>query len=836
MKLFATVAVSLLSTVGFAQEWLDLIQQPNANFYDVRDSFENYWEETNGEGFGYKQYKRWEWFMENRVDEEGNLPKTKHLFTELAKVKMQREHRSGGAWELLGPIDVPTGDNGLIGIGRITALAFHPTDSMIMFAGAPSGGLWKTIDGGESWSTTTDHLPNLGVSDVVINPTNDSIMYMSTGDGSVSDTYSYGILKSTDAGETWDSTGLSFMVNQGVNISDLEMDPNNPDIIFAGTTNGIYRTEDAGETWIPEINGNIQDIHFMVGSSDILFASTSGGSGGRVYRSEDAGDSWELSGSGFPTGGVQRVRLAVTPADPNRIYALVSNNQQGFYGLYMSSDAGDTWELRSDSPNMLGYSPTGDTEGGQAWYCMDIAVSKVNPSEVAIGGINLWVSYNSGQDFTLKSHWTGGSASYIHADHHRYEYHPITNRFYVGSDGGIAKKAITWSGYELISNGISVTQFYRLSASNNNPDMVTGGAQDNGTKRMINGVWTKIYGGDGMETIISDDNDNLVFATVQGGAFFRSEDGGNSFSGNLAPEGGPWVTSYIQDPTNPDVFYCGTHRVHRSYNRASSWFPISPDLTGGGSSQIRDVKVSYSNPDLVFANTDKRLYQSDDFENWDNIAGSAPSNNISSFAIDPYDSDKVWLTYSGYTENRQVYRTIDGGTTWQNLSHNLPALPINCITIEKGSTGGVYIGTDIGVYYTDQTMDSWEPYMAGLPNVIVTELEIQDGFEKIVASTYGRGIWRSDTRNAINIGVSEDSEPNKELQIFPNPTNGEFKISCSDDIKSVQLLDAYGKLLQEFKPNGNFVVATSNGLPAGIYYLRATGDNGPLLERLIVSK
>ena len=148
----------------------------------------------------------------------------------------------------------------------------------------------------------------------------------------------------------------------------------------------------------------------------------------------------------------------------------------------------------------------------------------------------------------------------------------------------------------------------------------------------------------------------------------------------------------------------------------------------------------------------------------------------------------------------------------------------------------MYIGTDVGVYYMDESLNLWEPFMTGLPNVIVNELEIQDNHSQLVAATYGRGIWRSPTRNAINIGFEEEYQSSNTLIVSPNPTNGEFKITCSDQIKNIQLLDAYGKLLQEFEPKSNFVVQSAKDLSAGIYYLRATSKNGPILERLVISK
>ena len=220
--------------------------------FEVQKAFNEYWaDKEEAPGRGVKQFRRWEWFMQNRVDEDGNLPSTRVLYRELERVRMQRSYRGSGSWSLLGPVDAPNGSVGyrIDGIARITALTFHPTDSLTMYAGAPSGGLWKTTDGGVNWTTNTDHLPNLGVSSILIHPHNDSIIYISTGDGSVSDTYSYGILKSTDAGETWDTTGMSFSVADGVNIRKMVMDTANPDVILAVGSQRIYRTLDGGDTW-----------------------------------------------------------------------------------------------------------------------------------------------------------------------------------------------------------------------------------------------------------------------------------------------------------------------------------------------------------------------------------------------------------------------------------------------------------------------------------------------------------------------------------------------------------------------------------------------------------
>lgn len=833
------VGIFILSGVAAnAQDWRDMMNEPNANLFEVREAFEEYWadkDETRGKGV--KQYRRWEWFMQNRVDEDGNMPSNSLIYRELNKVRMQRAFRGSGDWSLLGPIDAPDGSVGysIDGIGRITDMTFHPTDTNIIYAGSPSGGLWTTTDGGTSWTTNTDHFPNLGVSSVLIHPHNDSIMYLATGDGTVSNTYSYGVLKSTDAGQTWDTTGLSFNVPDGLNIRKMVMDTANPNIILAAGSQRIYRTIDGGDSWENLQGGNMQDIAFKPGSSDTIYASNANGTQARVYRSVDGGASWVVSTTGIPSVGPARIKLGVTAADPNRVYAACTNSDSGFFGLYRSDDSGETWTEMATSPNLFGYSGLGDTDGGPGWYALAIAVSQTDPDEIRLGSANMWISTNGGTTFTLETHWTGDNAHYIHADHHNFYYHPITNRFYAATDGGIFRKAYAWAGYDIVSDGLTTTQFYRLSVSDHDPDFITGGTQDNGTMKYDGQFWRIIYGGDGMETIISHSNPLEVWVTNQNGPFYRSVDGGNTFTDNLAPANGPWVTPYIQDPQEGNILYCGTRRVYRSEDNGQNWFTISGNLTTISSSQLHTVAVSEYDGEVVYAAHNQSVRRTLDLGgSWETITTNAPQSGITNFALNPYDHDEVWVTYGGYTSNRKVYRTQDGGQSWDNMSLNLPNLPVNCVTIERSSTGGVYVGTDVGIYYWDSSMTEWEPFSEGLPNVIVNEMEIHDEESEIVAATYGRGMWRSPTHNFINVNV-EEQQPESVMSVYPNPTSGEFIISLEPQVKLVEMLDAYGKKIAEFEPISNFVVATSKSYSPGVYYLRPVNEFGSKIERLIIT-
>jgi len=347
-----------------AQDWREMIQDPEADFEEIRNAFyEEFGDEVGEKGSGWKQFKRWEWLMEPRVSERGELPKGRVIYEETKRAQLQKYFRgAAGNWDLLGPIDEPQNSNGN-SIGRVTAIAFHPTDTMVMWAGAPSGGMWQSEDNGVSWEPLTDDLLNIGVSEIVANPHHPDTMYLSSGDGSVSDTYSYGVMKSVDGGITWDTTGLSFGVNQSRNIRRLIIDSTNTNVLIAATTSGIYRTEDAGANWNLMIGGNFVDVEFKPYSNDTIYASTSSNST-PVYASYDNGLTWSGSSSGLNSSAMRRVRLAVTKADPDMVYALSSGSDNGFQGLYRSTDAGANWTLRSSVPNILGYDVLGLDDGG----------------------------------------------------------------------------------------------------------------------------------------------------------------------------------------------------------------------------------------------------------------------------------------------------------------------------------------------------------------------------------------------------------------------------------------------------------------------------------------
>lgn len=745
--LFSLFSIIISFTVN-SQKWVEMMHDPSVNFYETQAEFNQYWANKKIErGLGYKQFRRWEHYMEPRVYPKGDITQPSRAYEEFLKYKNRHpelfdlgNNSRSTSWTPLGPTGAPSGG----GAGRINFVRFDPTNSNIMYAGSPSGGLWKTTNAGSNWTTNTDQLSIIGCTDIAIDPTNTQIMYMATGDGDASDTYSIGVLKSTNGGTTWNPTDLNWTVNQGRVISRLLIDPTNSSILLAATSNGIYRTTNAGANWTQVRTGNFKDMEFKPGDPNTVYAC-----GTTFWKSTNNGATWSQITSGVPTG-VSRLAIGVTPANSSYVYILASNTSYGLLGVYRSTDSGTSFTQRHGStPNLLGWSSTGSGTGGQGWYDLAIGVSNTNADVLVVGGINIWRSTNGGTSFTINGHWTGTGAPYVHADIHDLIFLPGSgSHYYSGNDGGVFRTTNNGSSWADISNQMEIAQQYRIGLSTSNPSLIIAGHQDNGTNKLNGTNWTEIYGGDGMDCFIDRTNNNRMFASYVYGDYQRSNDGGNTWTNiinGLPGGGGSWLSPWHQDPTVTNTLYCGYANIYKTTNSGNSWTQAGT-LTGG-TGNVVEFDIAPSNNQIIYAVKRDRIFKTTNGGGtWDNITGSLPvaSAYLTNLEISSTDPNKVWVTFSGYSSGNKVFRTTDGGTSWVNYSSGLPNIPANCVVFENGTNDGVYVGMDVGVYYRDNTMPTFIPYMTGMPNVIVTDLEIYYGTNKLRAATYGRSTWEID--------------------------------------------------------------------------------------------
>lgn len=759
---YLTIALALLCGMTLqSQPWMyELARKKSTkefNFFEIQEAFNQYWEGKKIEkGKGYKQFRRWEYFMESRVDSTGWLPYGT-IHNELLRLFDNQEASEGldVQWNFIGPDVVPTDiqDNLAGGAGRINCIAFHPTDSNTMWIGAPSGGVWKTQDGGDTWNTTTDALAAIGVSDIAVNPKNPSVLYLATGDGDfgIVQTYSIGIIKSTDGGNTWQPTSISFQPDDQTTFRKILINPDFPEIMIATSSDGIYGTVNGWSNYSKVLTGHFKDLEYKPSNYSVIYASSYNYAGNaRVYRSTNGGLSFFQSMSGMTISGkVDRIELAVTPANPDVIYALCSSaSDNGFYALYKSSDSGDSWSLIYDNSklNLLGWSASGLDKEGQGYYDLSLAVSPSNENEIYVGGVNVWRSIDGGTKWKIQGFWYHTmDVEYVHADQHVLVFSPHHEVLFSGNDGGIYKTYDRGESWTDLSNGLGILQVYRMTHTELDPGIIIAGNQDNGTVMLKSGKWNEILGGDGMECFIDYDDINTVYGTLYHGDIRKSMNGGVNF--DAIPPGdslvGEWITPFVMHPKYPNILYAGYDKVYKTINGGKSWNALSDFQEGND--KLRAIAIAPSNDRILYIATRYQVYKStDDGKSWINITSGLPSLYKSAIAVSENNPDKLWIVMSGFSDGDKVFQSDNGGEAWYNYSSGLPNLPVNNIVFQRSSNNGLYVATDIGVYYRNGSMESWEKYGNGLPNVSVYDLDIHYSTGKIRAGTHGRGIWEAE--------------------------------------------------------------------------------------------
>ncbi|RYZ50931.1 MAG: T9SS type A sorting domain-containing protein [Sphingobacteriales bacterium] len=745
------------------------------------------------EGKNY-HFSRWLNYWEDHLDEEGYMVSPVKTLVELKAFRNRQQVRrmakttlDQSQWTFTGPTSSPGGYRGL---GRINVIEFHPTNPAIFIIGSAGGGAWRTTNGGVSWSSLYDNLPVLGVSDIDYNPQDPNTIYLCTGDRDASDTYSVGILKSMDGGATWDTTGLQYGITDFALTNELLINPHDSNSMLVATNSGMMKSTDAGASWTQVASGHIKDIVYHATDTNIIFAATYGGNN-KILRSADAGMTWTQV-SNF--SGARRIALAVTPADPNQVVAVVANSDEALKGVYKSTNGGLNFtkvfgDENDCSTNILSTWLTldGGTCSGQAWYDLCITVNPVNPNEMLIGSVNTYHTMDGGASWDMVTQWYGGlpGIEEVHADKHFLSFHPLTpSVLFEGNDGGIYKTSNPAGGvWNDLSNGLGITQFYRIAGADAAP-FVIGGSQDNGTKRIsFTGVFSELTGGDGMDCQIDYLTPTTFYTSSQYGNLNRTTNNGisyNSISDNIPdnPEGA-WITPIVLHPNDPNFILAGYDHVYASFDQGDSWSDISPNFPTSGT-KLERLAMTHLDQQVIFAmggnNTLK--YTSDFGANWLNVPGGY-AGSISDITIDPWNKDLLWITYSGYGNAKVA--NFNTQTGWSLKNDSLPNIPVRCIAIDS-SNGTRYIGTDIGVFYRDTSMNSWQTFANGLPTIEVTDLSINYATDEIWAATYGRGMWKS-PRHLTNPPISAVNPipyAADVITISPNPNQGQFEISTTN--------------------------------------------------------
>ena len=773
--LFVFIVLTVSGQIGSDAPWMENLENAriaSPTLEQISASFEAYWEnrDKDKKGSGYKPYKRWENFWSSQLDKNGQLMTREAIWQawEQKQAMAQSSIQSSAIlatsdWTSIGPYAHDNSSSWSPGQGRVNYVTVDPNDASTYYVGAPAGGIWKSTDAGASWTPLSDNLPQLGVSGIAVDPNNSSIIYIATGDDDDLDTYSLGVMKSTNGGVTWNTTGLSFM-DSSTRSNDIFINPNDSNMLWVATNNGVYKTSDAGVTWTNKLSGNVKDLKIKPNDYSTLYAVKNK----KFFKSTDFGETFaQVTTAGMPAN-TRRMAIAVTPANANVVYLLNTHNNgtnsYAFEGVYKSTDSGANFTKTLQTADIFNGS-------GQAYYDMAITVSNTDENMLFVGVLNIWKSTNGGDTFTGINNWsTPSGAAYTHADIHFLRYY--NGVLFAGTDGGIYRSTDDGGSFtDLTVNGLAIGQFYRVSVSKNSSDNVVGGLQDNGGFGYSGNSWYNYHGADGMDCAIDPTNDNTYYGFIQSGrSLYVSYDGGQTgvgLTGKPSGASGNWITPLVVN--NQGVVYAGYNKLYKL--TGSSFVAVSGADFGGN---IRNIEIDPQNSATIFVSNGASIYKSIDagvtFTNVHSFTSS-----ISSIEVNNMDSTIIYVSTNG--TNGKIHKSTDGGITWADITYNLPNDSKNVIRHQNHHTDNpLYVGTSLGVFYMDDASgNTWQVFDTNLPNVSVRDLEINIYDHKITAATYGRGAWQSPIPTEV---------PTDEIELLQVLEPADI-ISCNDAITPI---------------------------------------------------
>lgn len=746
------------------------IQTETEAYYKNRDK---------GKGSGYKQWKRWEYNQQDRLAPNGEITnynaRNGNALQEYLRENPVNNRMSLNTWtqwgQNLSQPQTPFPD-GVPGTGVLNCIAFDNDDPNIIYTGGPACGLWRTLNGGTSWTNLTDNANNaiIGISSIAVNHMNDNIIYILTGDGDGRDSPSIGVFKSTNFGATWQPTGLTWDLDEVKYGYKMAMNPVNPDILIVATANnGLYRTINGGATWTNHESGTFYDVTWKPGSASIVYASNTNS----VFKSTDAGVTW-TSVAYLPNS--ERVQIGVTPNDPNYVFALGSGfvNQggnPGFPGFIRSTNSGSNWGLMSNTPAICSVE-SGVNNNVQATYNIDFAVKPNSTNTIITGAINVYKSTNDGILWDRRTLWYDDFPleEYVHADVHGIEYNPLNNKLYIVCDGGIYLSNDDAGTFQDITSNMQLNAFFDFAGTPQNSNFMVGGLYHNGS-RIFTGVDTtkQIGDGDGAGCMIDPTNMNTLYLSAQNGLVNISTNTGETYSSiKPSPASGPFITKMALNHINSNEIFVGwtNDTIYRSANYGSSYtYSVLPDdfLYNGTPGDVKHIEVS-AIPSIVYACTDETVFRSTDFGvTWTNIYYSG-EDFTRVVAITP---SLAIITRGGYDDGEKVYLYDADDDSATNISNNLPNVPVwTSVYNPNNVIGEIYVGTDLGVYKSEFPYTSWTLFGTNFVNLPIVDLVIYPTQSKIRAATYGRGLLEATLNCQDVLNLTQANDPNYGTPIF----------------------------------------------------------------------
>jgi photosystem II stability/assembly factor-like uncharacterized protein len=798
----------------------------------------------------------------------------------------------GSTERLLEPIQFRNAGVAMFG-GRVLDIESPRNAPNTVYVGAATGGLFKSINNGTTWTPIFDNYGSVSIGDLAIAPSNPDILYLGTGENTSTRSAHYGdgVYKSTDAGKTWTNLGLK----ESKRIGQIAIDPKNPDVVYvasmgylykSGGEKGLYKTTDGGKTWTQVLKGDNDTTGFIDVVLDpknpkVVYAAShdrlrrawtirESGPGAAIYKSTDAGKTWKKLAGGLPTGNdVGRIGLAVAAKDSSKVYAFIDMKGQGGGGqLFRSNDGGNKWTKVNET-----------RLSGGSYYC-HVFVDPNDPETIWCPNVSLMRSKDGGKTFQ-------GVGTRAHVDWHSVWINPAdSNQVRAGCDGGL------YFSYDAMEttwhiNNLPIAQFYMVSTDNAVPYHVMGGTQDNGSWRgpsqsqnrggVFNWQWESILGGDGFYNLANPKDPDTIYGSSQFGAVTRvdmKDNSGKSIRPRDTAQRANWMAPFATSSFAPDTLYWGGNKLYKSLDRGDTWKTISPDLTTNDPEKIKGnvphctittIEESRKKQGLVWVGTDDGnvWITQDDGGNWtkvnDNMTGAPKGYWVSRVIASPHAEGTAFVTFTGFREddwNPYVFKTTDFGKTWTKIE-GLPNEQVSVIRQDAVNPDLLFVGTEAGLYVSIDGGAKWNRLNVGVQSVPCQDLVIQERESDLVVGTHGRGIYIADIApyrqltkdiltkdqylfkptRALNFNFTPSQfEAFQGFQRFssPNPQFGAsiwyyLKADAKDDPK-IEILDIAGTVLATLKGS------KTAGLNKSVWNLRSTAGaaQGKYLVRLTV--
>ena len=856
-------------------------KKENANYFEIlktkKEELKSYDLSNINDLKEYKHFNRWAEYWRLRVNADGSFPDENLAYYNAGILDaegkiIQNENRarvSTETWTNIGAQEVPNanGYSNFPQMGRLSAFLRikHPTDTAqdVLFVGAPNGGIWKSTDGGTTWSPKLDMVAGIGVTDIKTTPDatfanyTTKPIYVSTGDYDGGHVRSIGVLKSTDGGETYASTGLTFNLIQQAVLGDLIVI--DATTVFVGTTTGVSKTTDGGTTWTEAFSSGFSGVNLGRAARNGTEIMYTGVFAGIYYTSDYTNDSnWSAVVSAMEDNN----KAAVTVDDNGDFYIQVENGQIKKFNKTTSEKFNKMISAFTD----VGSIPPG--YNSQQGYNQALIVR----NDMMISGeFNGTHSTDNGASWyrSLNGYWSdpanpqGGTTSdgnYIHSDHHRLGKLDGTYQFWSVNDGGLnyinytsntdQKPTIAYKSAKTI-----VTQHFSvaINPSVSGSDDYVVGNQDNDAFSKVDGIWYAVALGDGIESAINYTTPSIRYATNQSGFISRSDAGfKNERNGDysLVPAGISFNHYMELDRTNPTILYIN------SDNRSDSdgnTIPISDNgiykvvdnstaLVATNMDSGTPIHKFNTHGSLILGLADNNIIRKipTDGSAASSITGAQSIGDVVIESIDfnASNTNVIYVSTQGYNAGKKVYKSTDGGANFTNITNNLPNVIINKILYKQGASSEIlFVATNVGVYVTANGGTSWSKLGQGLPNVDVKDIEINYTANKLVAATFGRGLWSvnvADSTLGINQTVVEELLG---FNVHPNPLkNGNLKISLKDSLNvNYEIYNVVGGIVKKGKLNFD-KESNVESLSNNIYLIRVYNSNFSITKKVVLAK